>query len=176
MTKNISCIIKGHNSSITTGKNSTDQDCNCRNKAECPMDGKCRAKSTIYKCIVSSEGDPNKVYLGVCEGEWKTRFSNHKKSFNHRIYQKETSLSKYVWELKDAGKMPLFKWSIVKRIPAYSNISKRCLLCLSEKLMILTYEHQRELLNKRAELTSKCRHENKFLLKNYKFKDKHLGN
>ena len=40
---------------------------------------------------------------------------------------------------------PTLTWSV----PGYSNISKRCLLCLSEKVLIATYENPKELLNKR---------------------------
>ena len=61
-----------------------------------------------------------------------------------------------------------FKWSIVKRLSAYSDITKKYLLCLHEKLEIVNYPHPEELLNKRSELVSKCRHANKYLLKNYK--------
>ena len=49
-------------------------------------------------------------------------------------------------------------------MPAYSNITKRCPLCLQEKLAIISYEKPEELLNKRSELISKCRHQNKFLI------------
>ena len=51
---------------------------------------------------------------------------------------------------------------------AYSNITKKCLLCLHEKLETVNYPHPEELLNKRSELVSKCRHVNKYLLNNYK--------
>ena len=51
---------------------------------------------------------------------------------------------------------------------AYSNITKKCLLCLHEKLETVNYLHPEELLNKRSELVSKCRHVNKYLLNNYK--------
>ena len=53
----------------------------------------------------------------------------------------------------------------------YSNIAKSCMLCLHEKSEILTYPKQDELLNKRSELISKCRHINKYLLSNYKAND-----
>ena len=66
---------------------------------------------------------------------------------------------------------PNLKWSIIKTVPGYSNISKRCMLCLHEKYEILNYPDQEELLNKRCELVSKCRHINKFLLSNYKSND-----
>ena len=66
---------------------------------------------------------------------------------------------------------PMLTWSVVKSVPGYSNISKRCLLCLTEKVLIATYENPEELLNKRSELMAKCRHNNKFLLSNYKSND-----
>ena len=49
--------------------------------------------------------------------------------------------------------------------------TKRCRLCIHKKLYIATYRDQEELLNKLLELTSKCRHENKFVLANYKAND-----
>ena len=60
--------------------------------------------------------------------------------------------------------------SIAKKVPTYSNISKRCLLCLHEKLEIINYSQPEELLNERSELISRCRHANKFLLRSYKTK------
>ena len=44
--------------------------------------------------------------------------------------------------------MPSLKWSIMKSVPAYSNISKKCQLCLQEKFEILNYSNPNELLNK----------------------------
>ena len=62
--------------------------------------------------------------------------------------------------------MPTLKWSIVKSVPSYLNISKKCLLCLHEKLDIVNFEDQDHLLKKRSELISKCRHAIKYLLRN----------
>ena len=61
-------------------------------------------------------------------------------------------------------------WTIAEKVPPYSNISEKCLLCLHEKIEIINYFRPEELLNKRSELISKCRHANKFLLRNYKTK------
>ena len=41
----------------------------------------------------------------------------------------------------------------------------------SEKLEIVNFEDQDHLLNKSFELISKCRHANKYLLRNYKAND-----
>ena len=67
--------------------------------------------------------------------------------------------------------MPAVKWLIVKFVPPYSNISKKCLLCLHEKLEIVSIKDQDHLLNKCSELISKCRHASKYLLRNYKAND-----
>ena len=124
--------------------------CNCRKKHESPLDGKCRAENIVYKCVASVDGYPNKVYLGTAEGDFKQRFYNHRMSFNDEGHSTDTTLSKYVWEIKKKFKIRSSrKWSIIKSVPAYSNISKKCQLSLQEKFI------------------SKCRHVNKFLLSNY---------
>ena len=56
-------------------------------------------------------------------------------------------LSEYIWEIKkEYNEMLTLKWSIVKSIPSYSNISKKCLLCLHEKLEIVNFVDQDHLL------------------------------
>ena len=77
----------------------------------------------------------------------------------------------YLWDLKENhNQIPKLTWSIVRFAPGYSNISKRCLLCPHEKLLMINYHNPPELLNKRSELMAKCRHE-KFLLSNCKGND-----
>ena len=80
--------------------------------------------------------------------------------------ENSTELSKHIWGLKRAGKSYDIKWKILRRARAYSNCSKRCNLCLAEKLAILD-ANRATLLNKRSELVSKRRHENKFYLSNF---------
>ena len=70
-----------------------------------------------------------------------------------------TELSKYIWQLGDRNKDFNIKWTIVCRARPYSNITKRCNLCTTEKLMIINSKPD-ELRNKRSELISKCLHEN----------------
>ena len=171
-TKNIGRIIKSHNHKLLNPADENPFPCNCKNKAECPLEGKCKAQSIVYKCVVSAANHQDKVYLGTSEGEFKQRYYNHKKSFNNKRYWKDTTLSKYIWDLKEKSNVtPTLKWSIAKSVPSYSNITKRCLLCLEEKYEILNYPQQHELLNRRSELISKCRHANKYLLANYKSND-----
>ena len=60
---------------------------------------------------------------------------------------------------------PNLKWSVIRCATSYPNISKRFLLCLYEKVVIITYPRQHKLLNKRSELFCKCCHESKTLEK-----------
>ena len=46
---------------------------------------------------------------------------------------------------------PSLKWHITKSVPAYSNFSKKCQLCLQEKFEILNSSNPNELVNKRSE-------------------------
>ena len=66
---------------------------------------------------------------------------------------------------------PALPWEVLRTEKTYSSITKRCSLCLHEKLAIITYPYPDQLLNRRSELVTKCRHENKFLLKNFSSKD-----
>ena len=126
----------------------------------------------MYKCVTSVNGYLNKVYLSNAKGDFRQRFYNHWMPFNNEGNSTYTTLSKYVWEMKKNLKIiPSLKWSIIKPVPAYSNISKKSQLCLQGKFEVLNYPNPNELLNKRSDLISKCRHLNKFLFPNYKSND-----
>ena len=58
------------------------------------------------------------------------------------------------------------EWSILDKAKPYSPTSAKCLLCLAEKYHIIF--STKNLLNKRNELVTNGRHENKFYLANYK--------
>ena len=110
----MSKIYKGHNSKNTSTPCNQLTLCNCRVKGECPMDGKCQTINTVYDCRVTSP-EPRKIDLGLAEGKWKQRYCNHNKSFNHKRYSHETTLSSYVWHLKETlGVTPNLKWSVVR--------------------------------------------------------------
>ena len=66
---------------------------------------------------------------------------------------------------------PALTWKVLRTAKTYSNITKRCSLCLHEKLAIITYPYPDELLNRRSELVTKCRDDNKLLLKNLNSND-----
>ena len=132
------------------------------------MDNKCLTPKSIYQAVVTNDKDQEKKrHIGLAETPFKERFRNHKKSFNNKKYHNETELSKYVWSLKNADKTPSVQWSILKTIKSPLS-SHSCLLCLTEKLHIINSFDDANLLNKRSEFISKCRHSNKFTLNSVK--------
>ena len=97
---------------------------------------------------------------------WIVSVPKRKFVLRNRNYSNSTELSKHIWILKDNNTKFTINWSILATAPAYSNKSKRCHLCLTEKLYLVRAKKP-SLLNKRTELISKCRHENKFYLANF---------
>ena len=94
-----------------------------------------------------------------------TWFNNHTSSFRHKRYSTDTELSKYIWKPSKGKIQYEIKLNIATYASPYKCGSRRCDLCLTEKLKI-TREDPELLLNKRLELVSKCRHKNKFILAN----------
>jgi hypothetical protein len=45
--------------------------------------------------------------VGLTENEFKTRYTNHKASFNNYEKRNSTELSKYIWNLKNNNKQLL---------------------------------------------------------------------
>ena len=53
-------IINSHNRKVKQPKKEESLSCNCRQKNDCPMDGKCRTMNTVYKFIASVPTKPDK--------------------------------------------------------------------------------------------------------------------
>ena len=93
-----------------------------------------------------------------------------KKTFNKIIYQIDTELSNEYWNIMLANRTSNVSWEILGTHRIYNRSSKRCLLCLDEKLAIALRKND-NMLNKRSEVKSKCRHRNKYMLVNYDSKN-----
>ena len=161
---NMATIIKRHNNKILKPPaEKTEPRCNCRksNKQSCPLPGGCTIDNIVYEAKLVTEAGA-KEYIGLTSNPFKTRYSHHKSSFQHRnLYQ--TALSREVWKLKDNGTPYTISWSVKKQLPTYSPQSKKCPLCLWEKLQICEADKATR-LNKRSELVSNCLHRKRFLL------------
>ena len=164
--QNMGNLIKSHNKSrLKTNNNqdSAEERCNCNVPATCPLPGRCTASNIVYQATVICSNNSTEKYIGCTANEFKVRFNNHKSSFTHRGKEKETELSKHIWSISDAGNRYNMQWKIVSKGAPYSNISKRCDLCLEERFWI-KYQPEEATLNKRDEIIATCRHKKKFLI------------
>ena len=161
---NIENTLQGHNSWVLNTAVSPLKSCSCRKKDACPLNGNCLVSCIVYKAEVKSD-EEKRVYYGSCSSTFKERYSNHKMSFSTKKHKDATKLSKYIWDLNDKNKQYEIAWSIVKKCSPYRPSSKRCDLCLTEKLVIIQAKDD-DILNKRSEIANKCRHSNKFSLSN----------
>ena len=162
---NIKNIVDAHNKKLLKRPNEAMQQektCNCRKKEECPLGNKCLTRSVIYQATVETD-EERQTYIGMTDTEFKTRYRNHKQSFERDRYEGQTELSKFIWSLKRSSIPFHISWEIVDRATSYSPITKRCNLCILEKYYILRHK-ERASLNKRSELASNCRHALKFTL------------
>ena len=82
-TPNMGSIIKSHKKKLTNAENKQTKNCNCTEKEECSLEGKCRfndikykcrLEDIIYKCVVTATSHPQKVYLGTAEGDFKQQY------------------------------------------------------------------------------------------------------
>ena len=121
----------------------------------------CNQTNVIYEAKVQAN---NKImsYFGSTERSFKKRYSEHMSSIRNRP-KNHTTLSSYIWKLKDQNMPFNIEWFIKSKGHAFSSGGKACDLCLTEKLIILT-ENQYSMLNKRDELLETCRHRRKHML------------
>ena len=124
-----------------------------------------RTMSHLLSNLHVTTSDDQKHYIGLTESTFKTRYTYHKYTFKTPKHRNSTELSKLVWKLKDNNINYNIKWSIIDRALPYSNKTKRCNLCITEKFHII-YSDSQSILNRRSEFLSKCRHSSKFLLSN----------
>jgi len=154
-------------------RNGNVKDC-CQDQLHCPLQpDRCDQNNVIYQADVHAilnrtntiqfnSIQPLMIYYGSTEREFKKRCSEHKTSFR-KIPDSHTTLSSYVWKLKEKKTPHFVNWSIKAKGHAFSSGGRACDLCLTEKLTILTAD-QNTMLNKRDELLETCRHRRKHLL------------
>ena len=162
---NMRTQVSRHNSRIL--REATDEavdPCDCT-LFECPLNGECQKKNVVYQATVTvTDTGHQETYVGATN-HFKTRFRNHRTSLNNPKYKGSTTLSKYVWKLKEEKKAYTIKWRIIDRAPAFNPITKRCNLCNKEKFYII-YRQNLASLNKRNELYRVCFHRRTELLIN----------
>ena len=164
---NIKTKINARNRDIlrnTPSKNA--KQCNCQQRENCLMNGAFLKERLVYYATISCNDrncDP-KLYKGSCKASFKKRHVNPKKSFNVPLYKHDTQQSTEYWNLKMKQLNPQISWKLNGIYKSSIPTSKRYNLCLTDKLEILD-DPDKNLLNKRSEIISQCRHKNKYRLK-----------
>ena len=106
----------------------------------------------------------NKTYTGITHSTFKQRLATHKQSFKNKNVN-QTSLSSYIWKLKDKKLNFTIKWETLFKANSFLSTSGRCDLCTMEKYHIL-FKPEFASLNNNNEMLKKCRHKNSLLLVN----------
>ena len=154
-TDNMEKVISKHNKKILAEETeeTNKKNCNCRIKANCPVDNKCLTESLIYKATLQT-ADASE-YIGLTDNTFKTRYNNHTYSFRTETKQNATTLAAHVWK-KELNPTPRIKWEIIQKCPRYAPGQLACQLCLCEKFHIIKNMNNPKSLNKRADIGNKC--------------------
>ena len=117
---NIKQIINTHNNAVIKKERSLQQhnqtECNCRRDDTCPLNGKCLTAGIVYQTTVTRQDNQHEeTYIGLTENTFKTRFNGHTSTFRSEEKKNSTTLSRYVWTLKER-KVPFsINWKIVTK-------------------------------------------------------------
>ena len=164
-TGNMKSFLDKHNKIIlkkhTNRLNKDDEKlCNCRQRVNCPTDGKCLTRSVVYKAeVTSTDNNTTQTYIGVTANDFKTRYRNHLKSLRNEKYKHETELSKHVWNLKN-GK-PAILDQMDHRQTNTSRKKRKTKLRSVPRGEADDHErpfNAKNILNRRSEIFTKCRH------------------
>jgi hypothetical protein len=159
---NVGAVINSHNKKVLKPQtNSTVRTCNCNQPQLCPLNGKCLTECVVYKATVTAPQKPTRHYYGLTEGPFKTRYNAHTRSFRAECCKSDTALSSYIWKLKEQDEEHAVTWEIVHKAAPYRCGTRRCDLCLTEKMTIATADPT-TMLNRKAEIISTCRHRAKY--------------
>ena len=134
------------------------------------MGGDCIHTDVVYGATVTLIDQNNlpkdqepETYTGLSE-DWKQRWYGHCRSFREPDLRTETTLSEYIWELKEEQVPYSISWQIIERTQSFNPITLQCKLCLSEVVNLLLNPTKASLNKRMNETYQACRHRKKFLL------------
>ena len=161
---NIKSAINSHNTKILRSP-VNNQRRTCINKSNCPLQEKCLSQIHYIKQILVRKTFKQKFIMAYQKQNLKQDIRTIKNPSTTKS-TKMTLLSNELWKIKASKEEPVLVWKILGQYQPYNVNTKRCLLCLNEKLQIAIYRGN-NMLNKRTEITNKCRHRNKYSLASY---------
>ena len=133
-------VIQNHNNNLLKDPvASTAKKCSCRQKSNCPLVEKWLSEWLVRHGQVNrSDKNQSKSYYGTYKKNFKEGYSIHTASFRNKSKEKNTELSKYIWELKNSSiNYDLKCSSIACKSHPCNGGTRKCDLCLAEKLAII---------------------------------------
>ena len=127
-------------------------------------------QDVVYQAEVLLENQNvggGQFYVGLAGGLFKLRLANHRQSFKNIRKRKDSKLSEFIWDLKDKGIQKYdIKWTVLAQESRFNRKSRRCQLCVREKLEILRKLklNPGRTINKRDEIFRRCLHRYKHFL------------
>ena len=94
---NLKAKIDGHNKKMLENTPPPKpKSCNCLKRENCPVRGVCLSGNELYYAKINCDDKKckPKLYKGIYETTFKTRYANHKKYFNAEKSKNDTKLSK----------------------------------------------------------------------------------
>ena len=123
---NIKSPINSHNRKVHLPLiNSQSRTCNCIKKTDCLLHEKCFSENTLYQADISSGNSQTKIYYGISETKLKTRYSNHKKSFNQEKHKNDKQLPNELWKIKASKEEPVLVRKILGKYQLHS-VNTKC--------------------------------------------------
>ena len=95
----VKSIISRHNKAqIGKSLNPPEEikdNCNCRIKNSCPLEGNCNVRNIVYQAkFVTPQS--KETYIGLCDTTFKERYRNHTCSFRNERYKNVTGLTDWL--------------------------------------------------------------------------------
>ena len=116
------------------------------------FNGECNTSSVKHRAdVVNDSNDEEKFYFGLADTTFKERYRNYIRGFKYETYENSTELAKYIWQLKRDNISFSVKSTIITKVYGSPN-SLLCKLCLTEKLCIINFINDGNMLNKRSEV------------------------
>ena len=152
--------VKRHNHRLLRGDTVEEMEpCPHTRGVPCPMPGTGEWTKTnvVYQATVTSDDDQVNTYIGGTNN-FRVRYYAHRSDANNPSRkEKGTTLSKYIWNLKEERKDFQIKWRFVDRGAPYNPISRVCRLCVKESYYLI-FHREMSSINKRNEIFNVCKH------------------
>ena len=138
---NIKTIISNHNKGEISKSSKPPEEakinCNCRNKNSCHMYRNCNEHNIVYQGEVITSDSRETSEFATLRSNYDTGITCALTETDNTETQLNSANTYTVWHLKDKKIDYLIKWRKGKRAKSYSNINKKCNLCLWEKYFII---------------------------------------